>query len=79
MCIRDRDLAANRKGGAPKAAQRAAPAGSVYWYDKLADVEALKALLHNGLSLTDTARRAEGYNHCTIAPWACLLYTSRCV
>ena len=64
------DLAANKHGGRPKPAQRVAPAGSVYWFDKLADVETLQALVHNGLMLNDAARRAEGFNHCTIAPWA---------
>jgi hypothetical protein len=57
----------------PKPAQRVAPVGSVYWYachGKLADVAALKALLHNGLALSDAARRAEGFNHFHIAPWA---------
>jgi CRISPR-associated protein Cmr3 len=57
----------------PKPAQRVAPAGSVYWYachGKLADAAVLKALLHNELPCGDTARRAEGFNHCHIAPWA---------
>ncbi len=56
--------------GKPKPAQRIAPTGSVYWFDKLADVQTLKDLADNGLSLNDPARRAEGFNHCRIAPWA---------
>jgi CRISPR-associated protein Cmr3 len=54
----------------PKPAQRIAPTGSVYWYGKLADLAALKALADNGLSITDPLRRAEGFNHCHVAPWA---------
>lgn len=54
----------------PKAAQRVAPAGSVYWYDKLADLAALRALIDNGLPQDDAARHAEGFNRCLIAPWA---------
>lgn len=57
--------------GQPKPAQRIAPVGSVYWYGKLADIEALKALLHNGLeAAANPTRHAEGFNHCHIAPWA---------
>lgn len=55
--------------GKPKAAQRIAPTGSVYWFDKLADLQTLKNLVDNGLSLNDPTRRAEGFNHCRIAPW----------
>jgi CRISPR-associated protein Cmr3 len=54
----------------PKPAQRIAPTGSIYWYGKLADLTALKALADNGLPITDPLRRAEGFNHCHIAPWA---------
>lgn len=57
----------------PKPAQRVAPAGSVYWYEcpcKLADLEKLKLLADNGLPINDPMRRAEGFNHCHIAPWA---------
>ncbi len=54
----------------PKAAQRAAPAGSVYWLkDFTGDVHALKALARNGLPCTDAARRAEGFNTCLIGNW----------
>ena len=56
--------------GKPKPAQRVAPAGSVYWFDKLADLALLKLLADNGLPLNDSARRAEGFNQCLIAPWA---------
>lgn len=55
---------------APKPAQRVAPAGSVYWFDKLADLAILRALADNGLPLDDATRRAEGFNRCLIAPWA---------
>lgn len=57
--------------GEPKPALRAAPAGSVYWFDKLADPAALRHLLDNGLPLpeTEAARRTEGYNQFQIAPW----------
>lgn len=54
----------------PKPAQRIAPTGSVYWYGKLADLAALRALADNGLSIDDPTRRAEGFNHCHVAPWA---------
>lgn len=60
--------------GQPKPAQRAAPVGSVYWYQlqagKLADLDKLKQLADNGLPVDDPMRRAEGFNHCQIAPWA---------
>jgi CRISPR-associated protein Cmr3 len=59
--------------GKPKPAQRIAPTGSVYWYechDKLADLNVLKGLVDNGLSINDPSRHAEGFNHCHIAPWA---------
>lgn len=54
----------------PKPAQRIAPTGSVYWYGKLADLTALKALADNGLPISDPLRRAEGFNHCHLAPWS---------
>lgn len=56
--------------GRPKPAQRVAPAGSVYWFDRLADIAALKALQQNGLETDDAVRQAEGFNRCHIAPWA---------
>lgn len=58
---------------APKAAQRAVPAGSVYWLDELeADAEVLRKLVANGLWETiceDPSRRAEGFNRVAVAAW----------
>ncbi len=55
----------------PKPAQRAAPAGSVYWLDELdATAEALNRLVEAGLWFDppeDTARRAEGFNRLVLA------------
>lgn len=71
------DLAAAR----PKAAQRAVPAGAVYWLDDLqASADALRKLAEQGLWAegsdhgvpTDplsAQRRAEGFNRCTLATW----------
>lgn len=59
--------------GKPKPAQRIAPTGSVYWFEchnKLADLATLKSLIDNGLPINVPSRRAEGFNHCHIAPWA---------
>ncbi|MGB4466703.1 MAG: type III-B CRISPR module-associated Cmr3 family protein [Azovibrio sp.] len=59
--------------GKPKPAQRTAPTGSVYWYQlsgKLAELGKLQQLADNGLPIDDPMRRAEGFNHCRIAPWA---------
>ena len=57
----------------PKAAERAAPAGSVYWLEDLDTTpEALRKLADGGLWLGDdqnTQRRAEGYNRCAFAAW----------
>ena len=57
----------------PKAAQRTAPAGSVYWLDELdATADALRQLADAGLWGTpceDEARRAEGFNRLHIAQW----------
>ncbi len=57
----------------PKPAQRAAPAGSVYWLDELnASPEALRKLDERGLwaeSCEDAARRAEGFNRFTFAAY----------
>lgn len=65
------DLAANDKGGAPKRAQRVAPAGSVYWFEDFdGDLNALQTLARTGLALTDPARAAEGFGKLAIAPWA---------
>lgn len=70
------------KGG-PKAAQRVAPTGSVYWLDNLqvSGVAALQRLVEDGLwpsdesnalgpdNTPDGSRRAEGFNRCTLAAW----------
>jgi CRISPR-associated protein Cmr3 len=57
---------------APKTAERAVPAGAVYWFDefngdpgKLADWVASGLWSHN----PDTARRAEGFNNALLAAW----------
>lgn len=59
--------------GIPKPAQRAAPAGSVYWLDELeADETSLRKLASQGLwpeSGYDAQRRAEGFNRCAVAAW----------
>ena len=63
------DLALRR----PKLAERAAPAGSVYWLDDLdATPDALRKLAERGLWLDDAQnaqRRAEGFNRFTFAVW----------
>lgn len=57
----------------PKTAQRAAPAGSVYWLAELdASAAALRKLAEHGLwheDCEDPQRRAEGFNRCTLAAW----------
>ena len=57
----------------PKAAERAAPAGSVYWLDDLDSTpEALGKLAEAGLWASDaqnSQRRAEGFNRFTFAAW----------
>jgi CRISPR-associated protein Cmr3 len=56
----------------PKDAQRAAPAGSVYWFENLhGPPEKLAAWLAGGLwgDNIDHQRRAEGYNLATLAAW----------
>ena len=57
----------------PKPAQRAAPAGSVYWLDELnATPEALRKLADAGLwgkGGEDAQRRAEGFNRFGLAAW----------
>jgi CRISPR-associated protein Cmr3 len=57
----------------PKPAQRAAPTGSVYWLDELdATPEALRKLAEAGLwrePCEDATRRAEGFNHITLAAY----------
>jgi len=58
---------------APKPAQRAAPAGSVYWIDELeATSEALGKLADHGLwpeTGYDSQRRVEGFNRFTFASY----------
>lgn len=60
----------------PKPAQRAAPTGSVYWFEDLqGDPAALGTLVDTGLwGLTgqadDPQRRAEGFNRCAIGEWS---------
>ncbi len=56
----------------PKDAQRAAPAGSVYWFEDLQDpTDKLAAWAGGGLwgDTVDHQRRAEGYNLAWIAGW----------
>jgi len=57
----------------PKAAQRAAPTGSVYWLEDLeATPEALRKLAAQGLWNTDcedAQRKAEGFNRVWLASW----------
>jgi CRISPR-associated protein Cmr3 len=69
------DLAANNGKGQPKAAQRAAPTGSVYWLDQLqATPETLGKLTDHGLwsdACEDTQRRAEGFNRFDFAAFDC--------
>lgn len=58
---------------APKPAQRAVPAGSVYWLEDLETTPAaLRELVETGLWRTpceDAARRAEGFNRIAIAAY----------
>jgi CRISPR-associated protein Cmr3 len=62
----------------PKSAQRAAPAGSVYWLDELdATPDDLRKLAVAGLwsesgedaKPENASRRAEGFNRLTLAGW----------
>jgi CRISPR-associated protein Cmr3 len=58
----------------PKSAQRAAPAGSVYWLEDLdATPEALRKLAERGLwtdaQYNSDMRRAEGFNRIALAQW----------
>ena len=57
----------------PKAAERVAPTGSVYWIDRLAATpEQLRKLVGHGLWPDDhqnAARQAEGFNRFTFAAW----------
>lgn len=59
----------------PKDALKTVPVGSVYWFDQFeGDISDLQKLQQNGFwQLTeypDNNRKAEGFNHLTIAPWA---------
>lgn len=59
----------------PKDAQRAVPAGSVYWFDKLeGDPNELDKLAESGIwsenrNNTDETRWAEGYNRVLVSAW----------
>ncbi len=54
----------------PKAAVRAAAAGSVYWLEDFdGDIDALKRLQGEGLPCDHAMRRAEGFNACLIGNW----------
>ncbi len=57
----------------PKAAERVAPSGSVYWLDELeANAEQLRKLAEHGLWADEdqnAARRAEGFNRFSLAAW----------
>ena len=56
----------------PKDAQRAAPAGSVYWFEDLqGPADKLAAWVDGGLwgDTVDHQRRAEGYNLASLANW----------
>jgi CRISPR-associated protein Cmr3 len=58
----------------PKPAERAAPAGSVWWLelDEGVTADALRKLVECGLwsaPCEDEARRAEGYNRCLLGIW----------
>lgn len=68
------DMAANKHGGKPKAAQRVAPAGSVYWFENFTgDTTTLRTtlqtLVRDGLPPADPARHAEGFGKLAIVPW----------
>jgi CRISPR-associated protein Cmr3 len=60
---------------APKPAQAAVPAGSVYWFDEFAgDVGKLAAWVESGLwpdtlDMNQRTHRAEGYNRALLANW----------
>jgi len=61
----------------PKAAQRVAPTGSVYWFDQFkGDIGKLAEWVEGGLwgdhedmSNSDKSRRAEGFNRALLAAW----------
>jgi len=56
----------------PKTAERAAPAGSVYWFDQLqGDVGKLANWVATGIwdENIDSQRRAEGFNRAWLGAW----------
>jgi CRISPR-associated protein Cmr3 len=57
----------------PKPAVRAAPAGSVYWFEEMeGPVDGLRRLALEGLwasGAEDGSRRAEGFNAVLVAAW----------
>ena len=59
----------------PKAAERAAPTGSIYWFeDFTGDTALLGKISEHGLwglsnENDDPQRKAEGFNRCIVAPW----------
>jgi hypothetical protein len=56
----------------PKLAQRAVPAGTVYWFDQLeGDVRKLADWVDEGIwgDDADPVRRAEGFNRARLAAW----------
>jgi CRISPR-associated protein Cmr3 len=55
----------------PKAAQRVAPTGSVYWFEGFTGTaNDLQNLLDNGLPCPDLTRQIEGFNRCSLAHWS---------
>ena len=57
-----------------KAAQRAAPTASVYWFDEFnGSTETLRKLANEGLwgnqPYPDRSRKAEGFNNVFLATW----------
>ncbi|MCS6787457.1 MAG: hypothetical protein NZ524_10545, partial [Thiobacillaceae bacterium] len=57
---------------APKLAQRAVPAGAVYWFEDFAgDADMLAEWVAGGLwgENADPRRRAEGYNNALLGVW----------
>ncbi|HEX7382422.1 MAG TPA: type III-B CRISPR module-associated Cmr3 family protein [Nevskiaceae bacterium] len=60
----------------PKDAQRAAPTGSVYWFEDFSgNPAALEMLVETGLwglagQTNDAQRQAEGFNRCAVGTWS---------
>lgn len=64
------DLAGAGRNGGPKPAVRVAPTGAVYAFAEFdGPIEALQALVADGLPLADRSRRAEGFNNVLVAAW----------